>query len=136
MARLNWGREGAIGLHFLNDEEYYETLGFLTKRSRPVDIYTHDNGRSGAWGGQGKLETHVGINFLPRPLRVAFEQSGDARLSVTDYVQNLREHGFTIEQDFAGNKYTYHLFPVSVDAVIDSIESDEYVEDFLRGYNW
>lgn len=134
MAKLNWGR--GIGLHFLNNEEYYETLGFLSKKNRLVDIYTHDNGRSGAWGGQGKLETHVGTNYLPRPLRVAFEQSGDARLSVTDYVQNLKRHAFIIEQDFTGNRYTYHLFPVSVDAVINSIEADEYVEDFLRGYNW
>ena len=134
MAQLHWGR--GIGLHFLNEAEYYETLGFLTKRNRLVDIYTHDNGRSGAWAGQGKLETHVGINILPRPLREAFSQSGDARLSVTDYVLNLRNHGFTIEQDFAGNRYTYHLYPASVDAVRDTIESEEYVEDFLRGYNW
>lgn len=134
MAQLDWGR--GIGLHFRNNEEYYETLGFLAKRSRPVDIYTHDNGKSGAWGGQGKLETHVGINFLPTPLREAFSQSGDARLSVTEYVLNLKNHGFTIEQDFAGNRYTYHLFPASLDAVVDSIESDMYVEDFFRGYNW
>lgn len=134
MVKLDWGR--GIGLHFKDKEEYYETLGFLTKRNRPIDIYTHDNGRSGAWGGQGKLETHVGTYILPRPLRVAFEQSGDARLSVTDFVLNLRNHGFTIEQDFAGNKYTYHLFPESVNAVIESIESDIYVEDFFRGYNW
>lgn len=134
MAQLHWGK--GIGLHFLNNEEYYETLGFLAKRNRLIDIYTHDNGRSGAWGGQGKLETHVGINYLPRPLKEAFAQSGDARLSVTDYVHNLRMHGFTIEQDFAGNKYTYHLFPTSVEDVIESIESDEYVDDFFRGYNW
>lgn len=134
MANLNWGK--GIGLHFKNNEEYYETLGFLTKRNRPIDIYTHDNGKSGAWGGQGKLETHVGTHILPRPLRVAFEKSGDSRLSVTEYVLNLRNHGFTIEQDFSGNKYTYHLFPESLDIVIDSIESDIYVEDFFRGYNW
>lgn len=72
---------------------------------------------------------------MPRPLREAFEQSGDARLSVTDYVLNLRNHGFTIKQDFTGNSYTYHLFPESVDAVIASIESDVYIEDFYRGYN-
>ena len=87
------------------------------------------------WGGQGKLETHVGTKILPRPLRIAFEQSGDARLSVTDYVLNLKNHGFTIMQDPSGNKYTYHLFPESVETVVDSIESDEYVSDFFRGYN-
>lgn len=133
MAQLNWGR--GIGLHFRNNEEYYETLGFLAKQNRLVDIYTHDNGRSGAWAGQGKLETHVSIHILPRPLKEAFEKSGDSRLSVTDYVSNLQIHGFTIKQDFAGNKYTYHLYPESIDAVIETIEADEYVEDFFRGYN-
>ena len=29
MAQLDWGN--GIGLHFKNDKEYYETLGFLAK---------------------------------------------------------------------------------------------------------
>ena len=37
---------------------------------------------------------------------------------------------------FAGNRYTYHLFPESLDVVVKSIESEEYEEDFFRGYNW
>jgi hypothetical protein len=134
MAQLHWGR--GIGLHFNDNHEYYETLGFLAKRNRYVDVYTHDNNRSGAWAGQGKLETHVGANILPRPLRVAFEQSGDARLSVTDYVLNLKNHGFTIESDFSGNRYTYHLYPVSREYVINTLEAEEYLVDFNRGYNW
>lgn len=134
MARLDWG--GGIGLHFRSNEEYYETLGFLTKKNRPIDIYTHDNSKSGAWSGQGKLETHIEICVLPRPLREAFKKSGDARLSVTDYVLNLKNHGFTIKFDFSGNGYTYHIFPESIDAVIDSIELDsieldKYEKDFF-----
>ena len=46
MAKLDWGN--GIGLHFRDNEEYYETLAALTKKTRPIDIYTHDNGRSGA----------------------------------------------------------------------------------------
>lgn len=134
MAKLDWGK--GIGLHFKDNQEYYETLGFLSKRSRYVDIYTHDNGKSGAWAGQGKLETHVATVMLPIPLKNAFEKSGDARLSVTDYVMNLKNHGFTINQDFTGNRYTYHLFPESVEGVINTIEAEEYKEDFYRGYNW
>ena len=134
MAQLHWGR--GIGLHFLDNHEYYETLGILTQRNRTIDIYTHDNDNSGAWSAPGKLETHVGSNILPRPLKEAFQASGDARLSVTDYVMNLKNHGFTILQDFSGNRYTYHLFPQSVETVLGSIESPEYVEDFYRGYNW
>lgn len=132
MSQLDWGRD----LYFKNKEEYYETLGFLTKTSRPIDVYTHDNGNGGVWGGKGKLETRVGTHILPRPLRAAFESVKDVRFNVTDYVFNLRNHGFIIKQDFTGYRYTYHLFPESVDTVIKSIESDVYVEDFFRGYNW
>lgn len=37
-----------IGLHFQNEEDYYEALGFLSKNQPLVDVYTHDNDRSGA----------------------------------------------------------------------------------------
>ena len=57
MAQLDWGN--GIGLHFQNDAEYYETLGFLAKNPSLVSVYTHDNDRSGAWAGQGKLHTHI-----------------------------------------------------------------------------
>lgn len=53
MAQLDWGN--GIGLHFQIDAEYYETLGFLAKNPSLVSVYTHDNDRSGAWAGQGKL---------------------------------------------------------------------------------
>ena len=31
MAQLIWGNGTGIGLHFINDSEYYETLGYLCK---------------------------------------------------------------------------------------------------------
>lgn len=134
MAQLNWGQ--GVGLHFQDNHEYYETLGFLAKRNRSIDMYTHNNKNNDVWSGQGKLETRVGVNILPRPLKEAFKQLGDARLTVTEYILNLKNHGFTIEQHLTGSKYLYHLFPASLSKVSDTIESEEYLEDFFRGYNW
>lgn len=134
MARLNWGNGRGIGLHFVDNEEYYETLGYLSKRPQLVSIYTHKNDISGAWAGQGKLETRVSVRTLPAALRRSFEQSGDDRLSVTDYVRNLvYEHAFDGYRDPTGNRYTYYRFPLDVNAVRDTVP-DRYLDDFERGY--
>ena len=53
MAQLHWGT--GIGLHFLDDAEYYETLGYLAKKPPSVEVYTHDNNKSGAWAGQSRV---------------------------------------------------------------------------------
>ena len=133
MAQLDWGT--GIGLHFRNNEEYYETLGYLSRDSGDVVVYTHKNDISGAWAGQGKLETNVDKEDLPSGLRRSFIMSGDHRLSVTDYVENLvYNHSFTCYNDPTGNRYTYYRFPESYIAVRSTVPN-EYLEDFDRGYN-
>ncbi|MCM1253793.1 MAG: hypothetical protein NC321_13315 [Clostridium sp.] len=134
MAQLDWGT--GIGLHFDNDAEYYETLGYLTKRPALVDIYTHDNDKSGAWAGQGKLQVRVDKSKLPDGLRRSFKQSGDDRLSVTDYVKNLvLNHAFTQFYDPTGNYYTFYRFPASMVDVKQTVPQSFWV-DFDRGYRW
>lgn len=134
MAQLNWGT--GIGLHFRDDAEYYETLGYLTKNSELVSVYTHDNDRSGAWAGQGKLHVHIDKSNLPDGLRRSFAQSGDDRLSVTDYVRNLVDnHGFTRFYDPTGNLYTLYRLPSSMTDVKETVPR-EFWEDFDRGYYW
>lgn len=134
MAQLHWGT--GIGLHFRDDAEYYETLGFLSKNPSLVAVYTHDNDRSGAWAGQGKLHTHINKRLLPPGLRGAFIESGDDRLSVTDYVRNLVEnHAFTCFHDPTGNLYTFYRFPNAVSDVKATVPR-EFLQDFNRGYNW
>lgn len=71
MAKLDWGNGTGIGLHFNNDEEYYEVLGFLSKKPSVV-AYTHENDISGAWSGQGKLETKISKSQLPAALYRSF----------------------------------------------------------------
>lgn len=132
MAQLDWGT--GIGLHFNSDNEYYETLGFLAKSPSLVDIYTHENEESGAWAGQGKLDTTIEKRSLPDGLKRSFIQSGDSRLSVTDYVRNLViNHGFTKYYDPTGNKYTFYRFPENVESVRNTVPS-KYISDFDRGY--
>ena len=65
MVNLVWRKDNSIGLEFESESEYFETLGFLSKESRPIDIFTHENQRSGARAPQGKLR----INFFGRTLK-------------------------------------------------------------------
>lgn len=134
MTQLDWGT--GIGLHFQDDREYYETLGFLAKGKDYVAVYTHDNDRSGAWSGQGKLHTYIDKRKLPSGLQRSFIQSGDDRLSITDYVRNLiQNHAFRCFYDPTGNLYTFYRFPSSVSDVKATVPS-YFWEDFDRGYNW
>ena len=131
MARLRWGT--GIGLTFLNDSEYYFVLGFLSNRANGIDIYTHQNDLSGAWGGQGKLHNRSTNLNLPRALATAFNKSGDDRLSVSDYVRNLVDyHAFDGWSDRTGNRYTFYRFPTSIDLVRATIPSAHMV-DFESG---
>lgn len=134
MAQLDWGI--GIGLHFEDNEEYYETLGYLAKNPALVDVYTHDNDKSGAWAGQGKLQTRVAKKNLPEGLRRSFILSGDDRLSVTDYVRNLIDnHGFDDYEDPTGYLYTFYRMPSDVSNVRATVPT-RYLDDFDRGYDW
>lgn len=133
MAKLDWGT--GIGLHFNNNEEYYETLGYLSQNPNKVVVYTHDNQVSGAWAGQGKLETKVAKSLLPDGLKRSFIQSGDARLSVTDYIENLvYNHNFSCFYDPTGNRYTFYRYPNSCQDVRSTVPV-QHLSDFDRGYN-
>jgi hypothetical protein len=135
MAKLDWGNGTGIGLHFNNDEEYYEVLGFLSKKPSDVVAYTHENDISGAWSGQGKLETKIGKSQLPAALYRSFVQSGDNRLSVSDYVENLvYNHAFSNFYDPTGNQYTFYIFPESYEAVRNTVPQ-QYLRNFNIGYN-
>lgn len=135
MVNLIWRKDNSIGLEFESESEYFETLGFLTKESRPIDIFTHENQRSGARAPQGKLQLHNVGRYIPEALNFAFDQSNDDRLSVSDYVDNLvRNHAFTNFIDPTGREYTYHIYPESYEAVRETVPV-EFLDDFERGYN-
>ena len=131
MAQLNWGK--GIGLHFRDNEEYYEILGYLASHTNCVCVFTHKNDISGAWAGQGKLRTAISKQQLPSALKRAFDLSGDNRLSVSAYVANLvHNHAFTEFRDPTGKRYTYYRFPASIENVRNTVPED-YREAFDRG---
>lgn len=133
MAQMNWGQ--GIGLSFNSDEDYYLCLGYITNPEHHLDVYTHDNDKSGAWGGQGKLHNHSPLSQLPNSLQRSFRTSGDDRLSVSDYVRNLvYTHAFSGFNDPTGNDYTYYRYPESVDDVLLTIPPLHH-DDFWQGYN-
>ena len=136
MARLSWGNSRSIGLRFASNYEYYFTLGFLCNKRQQIVVYTHNNEVSGAWGGQGKLERpkYSSISSFPPALLRAFAASGDDRLSVSDYVENLvRVHAFDGFRDPTGNRYTFYRFPTSIERVRSTVPA-EYKSEFERGF--
>lgn len=133
MATLNWGK--GIGLNFIDNSDYYYCLGYLTNRSHGIDVYTHDNGRDGAWAGQGKLHNRTNISNHPATFQHSFRQSGDDRLSVSAYVENLvYNHNFSQWYDPTGENFTYYRFPESMENVLSTVPID-FREDFISGFN-
>lgn len=132
--RLDWRHNNnSIGISFIDEHEYYETLGYLSKSGR-IRIYWHNNDRSGARSYQGKLEREIEVDLIkPRPLNKSFSRSGDHRLSVTDYVNNLRNnHNFTQYGDLNVD-YTVYLEPNNYLKIRNTVPAP-YLADFDRGY--
>ncbi len=130
---LDWGNV----LQFTSEEEYYETLGFLSKDEEFIRIYTESNDKAGAWAGQGRMSLrNVSVESLPDALMRAFQTSADGRISETRYVRNLKEnHRFTREVDPTGSDFTKRLYKDSLEAVLETIP-EKYENDFYRGYHW
>ncbi|MCD7806975.1 MAG: HNH endonuclease [Lachnospiraceae bacterium] len=130
---LNWGNV----LTFVNEKEYFETLGFLCKEECCVRVYVENNDKAGAWAPQGRMQLRSeDASLLPRALKEAFLSSADNRISETGYIKNLKEkHFFTREEDPTGNGYTKYLFKKSLTEVQNTVPA-EYMEDFTRGYEW
>ena len=133
MVRLDWGRDFV----FNNENEYYETLGFLCKDVEVIKIYIEDNRKAGARGIQGRLRVVEGnYKSFPRPLNSLFENSNDKPPSVTDYVRNLIDnHSFKKEVDPTGKGYTTWFYKTSLNDVKKTIPQ-KYHNDFMRGYLW
>lgn len=122
---------------FNDENEYYETLGFICKDVEVIKVYIEDNRKAGARGIQGRLRVVDGnYKSFPRPLKSLFENSNDKRPSVTDYVRNLIDnHSFKKEIDPTGKGYTTWFYKTSLDDVKSTIPK-KYHRDFMRGYLW
>ena len=119
-------------LRFQNENEYYETLGFLCNENHYIRVYTESNERLGAWGSQGRLSISTNAIDIPAPLKKAFSETPDSRISETKYVRNLQEnHAFDIEDGDYSKTVTFS----SINDVIATVPED-FKEDFYRGLKW
>lgn len=119
-------------LRFQNENEYYETLGFICNEKHYIRVYTESNERLGAWGSQGRLSISTNAIDAPEPLRKAFSESTDNRISETKYVRKLQDnHAFDVEDGDYSKTITFS----SITNVLDTVP-DEYKEDFNRGFKW
>ena len=50
-------------LKFQNENDYYETLGFLSKDEEYIRVYTESNDRAGAWAMQGRMSLR-GVDII------------------------------------------------------------------------
>ena len=109
-------------LKFQNENDYYETLGFLSKDEEYIRVYTESNDRAGAWAMQGRMSLRgVDIISLPEALKNAFETSADGRISETKFVKHLKaQHYFTKEVDPTGSNFTKWLYKESLEKVLES----------------
>ena len=124
-------------LKFQNENDYYETLGFLSKDEEYIRVYTESNDRAGAWAMQGRMSLRgVDIISLPEALKNAFETSADGRISETKCVKHLKaQHYFTKEVDPTGSNFTKWLYKESLEKVLETVP-EQNENDFFRGYHW
>lgn len=126
-------------VQFNSENEFFETLGFLTKDPPVFDLRTESNKRSGAYGDQNRFYwlQHVDPMSLPRPLMAAFtSETTDRqnRISETQFINTLIEnHAFNNCSD--ENAYIKHWTKTSFSDVLNTVP-DEYIADFYRGYHW
>lgn len=123
-------------LKFQNENDYYETLGFLSKDEEYIRVYTESNDRAGAWAMQGRMSLRgVDIISLPEALKNAFENSADGRISETKFVKHLKtQHYFTKEVDPTGSNFTKWLYKESLEKVLETVP-EQNENDFFRGYH-
>lgn len=126
-----------IGIEFKDEHEYYLVLGYLAKHANKqigdIYIYTHENQKSGARAYQGKLQCNISYSNMPNPLKVSFSKSGDNRLSVSDYVESLKNNGFILTGK--NGDYTRYIYPPDNIQNILNLISPQYIYDFMNGYN-
>jgi hypothetical protein len=70
MAQLIYGRKKQI--RFLNDNEFYESLGFLSKNNDTTSLHWEHNEDQGAWGSEGRIHCYKDIIRFPLYFSRAF----------------------------------------------------------------
>lgn len=124
MTQLNFGTKNQLS--FIDEGEFYETLGFLSKSSGITSIHWEENEKSGAWGSEGRIHCYKEIDNFPIALKNAFTSGvGNIihRINCNEFIEYIvKNHNFT----FGSNQ--------NITLIRSTIPTD-YTNDFENGLN-
>ncbi len=120
MYKSNFGSQNQI--HFNNEHEFYELLGYLAKSDGTTSLVWEHNENQGAWGSEGRIlfytNNHPYTATLPYSAGVGNIVN---RVNCNEFIENLNQnHGFVI-----GASQNINV----IRATIPSL----YLPDFERG---
>lgn len=112
-------------VRFANENEYYETMGYLAKSDNDTAIKWERNKESGAWENEGRIEFFIPENTVPTNCFFKHTAGNGAkvlsRVNCNEYVKDLVDN----------HNFTYGT--VQNDALIRTTVPEQYLTDFDRG---
>ncbi|MCQ2337183.1 MAG: hypothetical protein MJ010_08420 [Paludibacteraceae bacterium] len=120
MYKSNFGTQNQI--HFNNEHEFYELLGYLAKSDGTTSLVWEHNENQGAWGSEGRI--HLYTNSHPFAATLPYSAGVGKiikRVNCNEFVENLNQN---------------HCFVMGASQNIDAIRAtipSLYLPDFERG---
>ncbi|MBN8585682.1 MAG: hypothetical protein J0M37_11360 [Ignavibacteria bacterium] len=82
-------------IRFATENDFYETLGFLSKSDGTTSLVWEHNETSGAWGSEGRIQCYKNIQKFPVALSAAFTAGvGNIlyRINCNEYIEHISQH--------------------------------------------
>lgn len=114
-------------MRFDTPEEYFQTLGFLSKSDGSIEIYWERNEEQGAWGSEGRIHCISNLLKFTAPLKRKFTKGRGKRIlhriNCNEFVQDLIQ------------THAFQWGKTQDSITIRSTIPQQYLPDFDRGYN-
>ncbi len=124
MPLIELGRKRQIKFDSYND--FFESLGFLSKNDGTTSVHWEHNEDQGAWGSEGRIHCYKNLSRFPSYFRNAFTiGTGNIkkRINCNEYVRRISvNHNFVLGR-------------VQNIALIRATIPNQYQNDFDRGLN-
>lgn len=122
MYKQNFGTQNQI--HFNDENEYYEFLGYLAKSDGSTSLTWEHNEEQGAWGSEGRIHFYIQNPPISATLQhTAGTGNIVSRVNCNEFVENIVTHNNFI----MGNIQDLNLIRRTIPQL--------YLVDFDRGYN-
>jgi len=122
MYKQSFGTQNQI--HFNDESEYYEFLGYLAKSDGTSSLTWEHNEEQGAWGSEGRIHFYIQNPPISATLRhTAGTGNIVSRVNCNEFVENIVTHNNFV----MGNIQDLNLIRNTV--------PQQYLFDFDRGYN-